>query len=70
MQCNVECRLPEEDVILKEPPPRSPPTRAPSEVGSQMEIYLPQANVVYVTINFSWLKNNRLYRYNVNKVCV
>ena len=21
MQCNVECRLPEEDVILKEPPP-------------------------------------------------
>ena len=21
MQCNVECRLPEEDVILMEPPP-------------------------------------------------
>ena len=31
MQCNVECRLPEEDVILKERPPgpllRVPPLR-------------------------------------------
>ena len=28
MQCNVKCRLPEEDVILKEPPPyESPPQR-------------------------------------------
>ena len=26
MQCNVKCRLPEEDAILKEPPPyESPP---------------------------------------------
>ena len=26
MQCNVECRLPEKDVILKEPPPMSLPS--------------------------------------------
>ena len=41
-----------------------------SDQKSQMEIYLPQVNVVYILINFSWSNTNRLYRYNVNIQCL
>ena len=32
---NVECRLPEEDVILKDPPPMSPPLRGGTSRGGR-----------------------------------
>jgi len=33
MQCNVECRLPEEDLILKDPPPHKSPPSERARVG-------------------------------------
>ena len=43
MQCNVECRLPEEDLISKDPPPmRTPPQRGGAGGLSHPTWYAPK----------------------------
>ena len=64
MQCNVECRLPEEDVILKEPPLESPPSE-----GARIYCIFFRGARIYCIFFYKFSKkvNNATATYRVGK---
>ena len=73
MQCNVECRLPEKDVILKEPPPHESPlwggTRREGR-GACPPLVRPWAGVTFLSLKLGSTSYNANSKQKQFQICL